>query len=226
MKSKDGFVQAYQRPAGCRCAGAGDRGTRCDAKVRPTVVSCWGWPTRWRPTSGGSQGRRRRTQATARRPILRGWRSARSTPMWRPAGPGTPLPARPRRKLHRPGSAQQTKAPTRVEAMRTKIRSGGHASPLPAAQAGGRAGVRDQAGARLPPVPAVGSGQGARRMGVGLHRPQPVEAGSEVESAHRDADAARREACGRLRPRLAAFHAQSCPIRPPTAPPHTKWIGS
>jgi hypothetical protein len=28
-----------------------------------------------------------------------------------------------------PGSAQQAKAPTRVEAMRAKIKSGGHASP-------------------------------------------------------------------------------------------------
>src|ERR1700736_1026257 len=36
----------------------------------------------------------RRMPATARRPISKRWRTATSMPMWRPAGPGTPWPAR------------------------------------------------------------------------------------------------------------------------------------
>jgi hypothetical protein len=49
-----------------------------------------------------------------------------------------------------PSSTQPAETPTRVEAMRTKIKAGGHA--LPAAQTTARTGVRtDQTGAWIPP---------------------------------------------------------------------------
>ena len=60
--------------------------------------------------------------------------------------------------------------------------------PLPAAQATPRAGVRaDQAGARLPAVLAAWHRKGPRRMGSRLHRPQPVQARPQPESVHSDA---------------------------------------
>ena len=56
--------------------------------------------------------------------------------------------------------------------------------PLPAAQAGGRTGVRtDQAGERVPPVPVTGNREGEGRMGDDLHRPQPSKARAGYMSA-------------------------------------------
>ena len=53
--------------------------------------------------------------------------------------------------------------------------------------ADGGAGIRpDQAGPRLPPVPAAGSGEGQRRMVADLHRPQPAQ--SWGGSASRNTD--------------------------------------
>jgi hypothetical protein len=50
--------------------------------------------------------------------------------MWRPAAPETPLPARAKDKAPTaPSSTQPAGSPTRVEAMRAKIKAGGHASP-------------------------------------------------------------------------------------------------
>ena len=47
---------------------------------------------------------------------------------------------------------------------------------LRAADADGGAGIRpDQAGPRLPTVPAAGPGQGQRRVVADLHRPQPAQ---------------------------------------------------
>ena len=61
--------------------------------------------------------------------------------------------------------------------------------PLPAAQAAARAGVRaDQTGPRLPSVPAARLRESARRVGHRLHRPQPPQAGPEVESVRSVAD--------------------------------------
>src|SRR5450755_2580768 len=61
--------------------------------------------------------------------------------------------------------------------------------PLPAAQAAARAGVRtDQTGPRFPPVPAARLRKSARRVGHRLHRPQPPQAGPEEESVRNVAD--------------------------------------
>ena len=47
---------------------------------------------------------------------------------------------------------------------------------LRSADANGGAGVRpDQAGPRIPPVPATGPGEGQRRVVADLHRPQPAQ---------------------------------------------------
>src|SRR5467141_1037458 len=87
---------------------------------------------RSRQISAASPRSCRQTPATAehlskhRRPISRGWRPATLMAMWRPAGPETPLPARSRSP---PRPTQPAGSPTRVEAMRAKIKAGGHASP-------------------------------------------------------------------------------------------------
>jgi transposase len=94
MKSKDGFVQAYNG----QIAVDAQAQVIVAHDVTQSAADCgqlWGWQMPWRSTAAASPRRRRRTAAIARRPTSRGWRSARSTPTWRPAGRRTPLPARP-----------------------------------------------------------------------------------------------------------------------------------
>jgi len=87
-------------------------------------------------------------------------------------------PRQRRRRRHRQGRGSRravlscaVATPTRVEAMHAKIKAGGHAQPLPAAQAAPRAGVRaDQTGPRLPPVPHERLRQGGCRVGHRLQR--------------------------------------------------------
>ena len=82
-----------------------------------------------------------------------------------------------------PPSTQPAGSPTRVEAMRAKDQGRRARQPLPAAQATPRAGVRaDQAGTRVPPVPVARHRQGARRVGHRLHRPQSSQARTQAES--------------------------------------------
>src|ERR1700757_2589405 len=68
---------------------------------------------RSRPILAADPGRRRPMPVTVRRTISPGWNSATSMPMWRPAGP----------------ESEKIAPPTRLEAMRAKIKAGGHASP-------------------------------------------------------------------------------------------------
>src|SRR5271156_553475 len=99
-----------------------------------------------RSISAASPSSYRRTPATARRAISRRWRTATSMPMWRPAGPETPLPAplqvSPPPRSSRRNRQADRRAPRecaprlrpagdrrRVEARRAKIKAGGHASP-------------------------------------------------------------------------------------------------
>src|ERR1700738_3298148 len=94
---------------------------------------------RQRPTSAATPSKPRRTLATARRPISKRWRTATSTAMWQPVGRGTRLMAGAAAGARRAstrvsGSKPQAElqpaaAPTRVEAMRAKLKAGGHASP-------------------------------------------------------------------------------------------------
>jgi hypothetical protein len=77
-------------------------------------------------------------------------------PMWRPAGPETPLRAPlqvspPQRSSRRNRLANQRASGNAREDQGWRARE-----PLPAAQAADRAGIRtDQTGPRLPPVPAA-----------------------------------------------------------------------
>ena len=88
--------------------------------------------------------------------------------------------SRPRAGVHRPTDPPAGYA--------RKDQSRRTSKPLPAAQATPRAGVRaDQAGPRLPAVLAAWHRKGPRRVGSRLHRPQPVQARPQPESVHRDA---------------------------------------
>ncbi len=101
---------------------------------------------------------------------------------------------------------EPARAPTRVEAMREKIKAGWSQQPLPAPQAIARTRVRaDRAGARLPPIPATGHREGAGGMGHCLHRPQPAEDGSGADSVRRAVHGPRSKAGGCLRPSVATL---------------------
>ena len=64
---------------------------------------------RSRPISAASPSSYRRMPATARRQISRRWRAATSMPMWRRAGPETPLPAQPCHRRSRPTNRRASK---------------------------------------------------------------------------------------------------------------------
>ena len=92
MKSKDGFVQAYNAQIAvdgqAQVIVAQDMtqsGVDSGQLVPMTDAT--------RPTSAATPSKHRRTPATARKPISKRWRTATSMAMWRPVGPGTPLPA-------------------------------------------------------------------------------------------------------------------------------------
>src|SRR5271168_131850 len=142
-----------------------------------------------RSISAASPSSYRRTPATARRTISRRWRTATSMPMWRPAGPETPLPA-PLQVSPPPRSSRRNRQANRRASRQCARRLRPAArQPLPAAQAAARAGVRtDQTGPRFPPVPAARLRKSARRVGHRLHRPQPPQAGPEEESVRNVAD--------------------------------------
>ena len=139
MKSKDGFVQAYNAQA----AVDGDAQIIVAHDVTQSAGDCGQLIPMTDATKtnlGRYPAQLRRTPAIARRAISKRWRPATSTAMWRPVGPGTRLPARlmaghcraepaspPSRKQC--PSRKQSRKPTRVEAMRAKLKAGGHASP-------------------------------------------------------------------------------------------------
>jgi hypothetical protein len=104
-------------------------------------------------------------------------------PMWRPAGPETPLPARSGEPTTAQLSPEPAGEPTRVEGTRAKIKAGGHASPYR---------LRKQL-----PEPVFGQIKQARGFRQFLLRgfekvragPQPPQAGPEKESVRTVADA-------------------------------------
>jgi hypothetical protein len=133
-----------QRPDRGRCAGAGDRGARCDAK-RGRQRSAAGDGRR-----GGGQPRAQARAASAdagycSEANLAGLEEreidgyvatgrardavAGAAPEATPDAAAAQEEAAPADAATATGSAQEAKAPTRVEAMRAKIKSGGHASP-------------------------------------------------------------------------------------------------
>ena len=74
-----------------------------------------------------------------------------------------------------PGSHTQSSVYQGSDAPEAADQTG--SATLRSADANGGAGIRpDQAGPRLPPVPAAGPGEGQRRVIADLHRPQPAQA--------------------------------------------------
>jgi len=103
-------------------------------------------------------------------------------------------------------SPEPAGAPTRVEAHARENQSWRSRQPLPAAQAVARTGVRaDQAGARVPPIPVTGPRKGARGMEHCLHSPQFAEAGSAADSVRAAVHGLRSKAGGCLRPSFATL---------------------
>jgi hypothetical protein len=92
MKSKDGFVQAYTAQA----AADGEAQIIVAEGVTQSATDC-GQLVPMTDAIETDLGRKPEQlsadPATVRRPISRRWRTAGSTPTWRPAGPGTWLPA-------------------------------------------------------------------------------------------------------------------------------------
>ena len=91
MKSKDGFVQAYNAQAAVDA--------EAQVIVAQDVTQSGSDCPQLLPMTDAIEANLGRKPAqlsadAARRTISRGWRTAMSTPMWRPAGPGMPLPAR------------------------------------------------------------------------------------------------------------------------------------
>ena len=109
------------------------------------------------------------------RKILPGLRPVQSTPMWRPAGRRTLVPARRGVRLPR---AVHNSAGRNTDARRSQARQDQgrrRQQPLPAAQATAWAGFRtDQTGARISPILVARLRRGVRRVGSYLHRPQSV----------------------------------------------------
>src|SRR5215813_8650613 len=83
-----------------------------------------------------SQSSYQQTPATVQRPISKRSRAVESMVMWQPAGRGTRLPVKaavapraPEEPSSRQAEPTPAATPSRVEAMRNKIKAGGHASP-------------------------------------------------------------------------------------------------
>jgi len=97
MKSKDGFVQAYNAQA----AVDAEVQIIVAQDVTQSAVDC-GQLVPMTDAIEANLGRKRAQlsadagYSTARKPISQGWKPAISMAMWRPAEPETPLLARPR----------------------------------------------------------------------------------------------------------------------------------
>jgi transposase len=168
MKSKDGFVQAYNAQA----AVDAEAQIIVAHDVTQSAVDCGQLvPMRSRQISAARPSSYRRMPATARRPISKRWRTATSMPMWRPAGPGTPWPAR--------GTARSLphcscrRRPTYQRASRPCTpRSEPAATPAPigcASNCPSRCSGRSNRLAASS-VPAARHRERARRVGHRLHR--------------------------------------------------------
>src|SRR5258705_1328277 len=161
MKSKDGFVQAYNAQAAVD-AGAqiivAHELTQCgndQSQLVPLIEA------KSRPQAGAGLSGLRLLQRIQSR-------SARSTRRRRLCRARTrQAPDSSERKNRRTVDPTDAK-----EDRRRRLRN-----TLPIAKASGGTGVRtDQTGTRLPPVPVAGRRESACRMGLDLHDPQPREA--------------------------------------------------
>src|SRR5664280_2955536 len=164
MKSKDGFVQAYNAQAAVD-AGAqiivAHELTQCGNDQGPAGAPDRGHREQSRPQAGAGLSGLRLLQRIQSR-------SARSTRRRRLCRARTrQAPDSSERKSRRTADPTDAK-----EDRRRRLRN-----TLPIAKASGGTGVRtDQTGTRLPPVPVAGRRESACRMGHNLHHPQPPEA--------------------------------------------------
>ena len=164
MKSKDGFVQAYNAQA------AVDAGAQII--VAHELTQCGNDPGQLMPLIEATENNlgRKPEQASAELRLLQRSqsRSARSTRCRRLRRTRTRQAPDSRERKNR-----RTADPTDAkEDRRWRLRNA-----LPIEKASGGTGVRtDQTGTRLPPVPVAGRRESARRMGHHLHHPQPPEA--------------------------------------------------
>ena len=164
MKSKDGFVQAYNAQA------AVDAGAQII--VAHELTQCGNDQGQLVPLIEATENNlgRKPEQASAELRLLQRSqsRSARSTRYRRLRRTRTRQAPDSRERENR-----RTADPTDAkEDRRWRLRNA-----LPIEKASGGTGVRtDQTGTRLPPVPVAGRRESARRMGHHLHHPQPPEA--------------------------------------------------
>ena len=164
MKSKDGFVQAYNAQA------AVDAGAQII--VAHELTQCGNDQGQLVPLIEAIENNlgRKPAQASAELRLLQRSqsRSAGSTRYRRLCRTRTrQAPNSRERKNWRTADPANAK-----ENRRWRLRN-----PLPIAKASGGTGVRtDQTGTRLPPVPVAGRRESACRMGHDLHHPQPLEA--------------------------------------------------
>ena len=164
MKSKDGFVQAYNAQA------AVDAGAQII--VAHELTQCGNDQGQLVPLIEATENNlgRKPEQASAELRLLqRGQsRSARSTRYRR---------LRRTRTRQAPDSRERENRRTADPADAKEDRRWRLQNALPIEKASGGTGVRtDQTGTRLPPVPVAGRRESARRMGHDLHHPQPPEA--------------------------------------------------
>ena len=154
-----------QRAGRGRWRGADHRRACASRRARATRISSRRSSTASRPISAPGRRRPPPTRATARRPTLQAL-AERGVAGYIATG---------RAKHRRRRQARDRRAADAGHA--AQAQAGGMAQPLPAEEADRGAGVRtDQAGTRLPPVPAARRREGACRVGADLHRPQPHQA--------------------------------------------------
>jgi hypothetical protein len=186
MKSKDGFVQAYNAQA----AVDAEAQIILAQDVTQSAVDC-GQLVPMTDAIEANLGCKP-AQLSGRRRLLLGGQSRRAgSPQYRCLCGDRPGQRRRCRQGRGPRRAALNATGRITDASR------GHArqdqgrrpcQPLPAAQATTRASVRaDQAGTRVPPVPVARHRQGARRVGHRLHRPQSSQARKQVDSVRRAA---------------------------------------
>jgi transposase len=117
MKSKDGFVQAYNAQAAVDAQAqiiVAQDVTQSAVDCGQLVPMIDAVEAIWE----GGPSKRRQTPATARRPTSRRWKAVTSMAMWRPVGPRMLLPARPKMRLQpkrpMPTPRQTRRAPSRL----------------------------------------------------------------------------------------------------------------
>src|SRR5260221_4129020 len=183
MKSKDGFVQAYNAQA----AVDAEAQIIVAQDVTQSAVDC-GQLVPMTDAIEANLGRKPAQLSADAGLLLGGQSRGAGGPQYRCLCGDRPGQRRRCRQGRGPRRAALNAAGRITDASRGQDQGRRPCQPLPAAQATPRAGVRaDQAGTRIPPVPDARHRQGARRVGHRLHRPQSSQARKQVASVRRAA---------------------------------------